>query len=262
MNRFRVTQPSRLSLLVCLMMLLSLKPLFSQATSEELGAALQHAKKGELSSLDARLIANAGAVEAVPALEKSFSQTSDVDEKARFASALVKLRDPDEVYWRFLKDQVVTVLESQIPDSNFSISQSRMVDRSPELQAWADLHHVSLETAFYDATLMYPGKILLLGDTGDVRGLPLLRRALASQDFMIVAFAAKGLALLSDKESVPEIVRAAGKAPEGLKEVIAQALIYFDDAQAQQVADQLLTPSKAALERQARAHGRGVFGYE
>lgn len=76
----------------------AVKQAFTQATSEELGVNLQHAKTGELNGRNMVVIADAGAVEAAPALKKKFRQTNDLDTKVTIASALVKLGDPDDVY--------------------------------------------------------------------------------------------------------------------------------------------------------------------
>jgi hypothetical protein len=69
-----------------------------------------------------------------------------------------------------------------------------MTSHSPELQAWADAHNVSVNTAWQYASSDIPGKVLQLATTGDPRGIPLLRRALHSRNYVIVAYAAKGLA--------------------------------------------------------------------
>ena len=250
-----------LSLFVCTA-LIPTRAAQAQASSAEVETALQHARAGELNGRDIVVIANASAVEAVPALKKQYRETNDLDTKVSIASALVKLRDPDNSYWNLLNDQAAVVLDSRIPDSNFSMSQGKMMVRSPELQAWATAHHFTLETAFQYARLIYPGRIISLAVTGDSRALPILRRALGSQDFLVVAFAAKGLALLSDRDSIFPIIAAAHKAPAGADAVIAQALIYFDDPGAQQAADAILPHGQAALEREARARGGGVFGYD
>jgi len=88
-----------------------------------------------------------------------------------------------------------------------------------------------------------------------------LRRALQSHNYQIVAWAAKGLAQIQDKQSIPLIVAAAQKAPTGYNSLIAESLIYFDDAQAQSAADQLIPKEKATMHREARARGMGVFGW-
>jgi HEAT repeat protein len=136
-----------------------------------------------------------------------------------------------------------------------------MMDPAPELQVWADAHSVSVNTAFQYARYDIPGKILRLATTGDPRGVPLLRRALQSRNYLIVAWAAKGLAQIQDKQSIPLIIAAAQRAPTGYNSVIAESLVYFDDAQAKSAVDNYMPKEKATMAREERARGRGVFGW-
>jgi HEAT repeat protein len=103
--------------------------------------------------------------------------------------------------------------------------------------------------------------VLLLGETGDPRGIPLLRRALQSHNYQIVAWAAKGSALIQDKQSIPLIIAAVQRAPPEDKSLIAESLIYFDEAQAQGAVETYVPKDKATLARAERARGRGVFGW-
>jgi len=233
----------------------------TQKTPSELDDAIASVSSGSVSGRAVVVIANAGAVQAIPALEEQFMRATDVDTKVSIASGLVKLRDRDNTYWNFLLEQATLAVDSNVPDSVYSESQGKMTSQSPELRAWADAHNVSVNTAWQYASLDIPGKVLQLGTTGDPRGIPLLRRALQSHNYQIVAWAAKGLAQIQDKQSIPLIVAAAQKAPTGYNSLIAESLIYFDDAQAQSAADQLIPKEKATMHREARARGMGVFGW-
>lgn len=251
-----------LDLFVCAGIFFIPVAMLSQVSPEEIGTAVQHSKSGRVNTRDATVLAGAGAVEAIPAIEKSYKQADNDDDRQILASALVRLRDPDDRYWNALRDQASVALDDDIPDSYFSVSQNRMVLHSPELQAWANAHNVSFETASYDAWIAYPGRILSLASTGDGRAITLLRKSLTSRNFLIVAFAAKGLALLSDESSIHQIISDAGKAPEQYRSVVAQALVYFDTEQAQRAADQLMATSEVEAERQARRSGKRAVGYE
>lgn len=251
-----------LTLFVCVGMLFIPVMILSQVSPEEIGTAVQHSKTGKLNIRDATILAGAGAVEALPALEASYKQAENDDDRRILASALVRLRDPDDRYWKSLRDQVSVTLNDDIPDSNFSVSQNKMVLHSPELQAWANAHNVSFETASYDARIEYPARILSLANTGDGRAITLLRKSLGSRNFLIAAFAAKGLALLSDESSIHQIISNAGRAPEQYRSLVAQALVYFDTEQAQRAANQLMATSEVEAERQARRSGKRALGYE
>jgi HEAT repeat protein len=131
----------------------------------------------------------------------------------------------------------------------------------PDLQIWADAHNVSVNTAGIYARYDYPTKVLALAMTGDPRGIPLFQRALQSRNYLIVAFAAKGLAQIQDRQSIPLIIAAAKKAPTGYNTLIAEALVYFDDAQAQSAVDTYMPKEKVAMDREARSRGKGIFGW-
>ena len=233
----------------------------AQKTPSELETAIANVRSGNGNGRDVVIVADAGAVEVVPALEEQFKRATDVDTKVSIASGLVQLKDRDNTYWNFLLEQATLALDSNVPDSNFSESQGKLMDPAPELQVWADAHGVSVNTAFQYARYDIPGKVLQLATTGDPRGIPLLRRALQSHNYLIVAWAAKGLAQIQDKQSLPLIVAAAQRAPTGYNYVIAESLLYFDDTQAQSAADQLMPKEKATMLREARAQGMGVFGW-
>jgi hypothetical protein len=233
----------------------------AQNKPSELDTAIANVKSGNVSPRDAVVIADAGAVQAIPALEEQFKRATDVDTKVSIASGLVKLKDRDDTYWNFLLEQATLAVDSNVPDSNFSESQGKLMDPAPELQVWADAHHVSVSTAFQYARYDIPGKVLQLATAGDPRGIPLLRRALRSRNYLIVTWAAKGLAQIQDKQSIPLIIAAAQRAPTGYPSLIAESLLYFDDAQAQSAVDTYMPKDRAAIYREARARGMGVFGW-
>jgi HEAT repeat protein len=169
----------------------------AQNKPSELDTAIANVKSGNVSPRDAVVIADAGAVQAIPALEEQFKRA----------------------------------------------------------------HHVSVSTAFQYARYDIPGKVLQLATAGDPRGIPLLRRALRSRNYLIVTWAAKGLAQIQDKQSIPLIIAAAQRAPTGYPSLIAESLLYFDDAQAQSAVDTYMPKDRAAIYREARARGMGVFGW-
>jgi PBS lyase HEAT-like repeat len=233
----------------------------TQKTPTELEGAIARVTSGDVSSLrDVVVIANAGAVQAIPALEEQFKRATDVDTKVSIASGLVQLRDRDNTYWNFLLEQATLAVDGDTPDPVYSESQGKMTIQSPELQAWADAHNVSVNTAWQYASVDIPGNVLQLATTGDPRGIPLLRRALHSRNYLIVAWAAKGLAQIQDKQSIPLIIAAAQRAPTGYNSVIAESLVYFDDTQAQSAVDSYMPKDRAAIAREARAEGAGLFG--
>jgi hypothetical protein len=232
--------------------------------AEQLATAIARAKSGSVDGSDVEIIAEAGVVQAIPSLEEQFARTTDVGTKTKIADGLVRLGDKDNTYWNYLEEQAELAIDSDIPDAVFSESQEKLVDHqlSPELVAWAKAHKVDVNTAGIDSVYGFPGQVLLLAETGDPRGILLLRRGLLSRDYMIVVMAAKGLVQIQDKQSIPLIIAACQRAPAGYASAIAQSLIWVDDPQAQTAVDIYVSKQDAKIWRDARAHGMGVLGWQ
>jgi hypothetical protein len=79
---------------------------------------------------------------------------------------------------------------------------------------------------------------------------------------MIAVFAAKGLAQIQDKNSIPLIIAACQGAPTGYASEIAKSLIWFDDPRAQTAVDTYMPKEHAKIWRDTRARGMGVFGWQ
>jgi HEAT repeat protein len=233
------------------------KALAYSADKANVPDAIAKVKSGHFALVHVDMIAKAGAVEAVPILEEQFSRSQDPLVKAKIASALVKLGDKDDIYWDFLAKQASSALESDAPDfMNFDSQSNTAAGPSAEFVAWAKAHNVSPESAGNDSIYWLPGKVLLLGLSGDPRAIPLLRRALLSPNHMIENAAATGLAELQDKDSIPFIIDACKKAPPAAAALIAESLIYFDDAEAKKAVDTYVTEGRAKTLREARAQGK------
>ena len=234
----------------------------TQNAPDELSGALAAAKSGGVSPRDVEVIAKAGAGQAIPALKVQFARTTDLDTKMKIAGGLVRLGDKDNTYWNFLLEQATLAVDSDLPDP-FHDSQGNATGRqlSPEFKTWVQAHNTDASTAIYSALYDLPGKVLLLGETGDPRGIPLLRRALQSHNYQIAAWAAKGLAQTQDKESIPLIIAAVQRVPPEYTSLVAESLVYFDDAQAQSAVDTYIPKDRATNARGERARGRGVFGW-
>lgn len=226
--------------------------------SDQLATSIARAKSGNLDTGDVEIIAEARAVQAIPSLEEQFGRTTDVDTKTEIANGLVRLGDKHNNYWNYLLEQATLAVDSEVPDAVFS----KRVDQNSELQAWAQAHNVSANTAAQSAIYDLPGKVLELADTGDPRGIPFLRRALQSRNYMIAVWAAKGLVQIQDKDSIPLIIAACQRAPTGFASEIAKSLIWFDDPRAQTAVDTYIPKEHAKIFRDARAQGMGVFGWQ
>jgi HEAT repeat protein len=82
-----------------------------------------------------------------------------------------------------------------------------------------------------------------LAPAGDARSYDLLVKGLRSNNLMIVARAAHGLARLQDRRAISELIAAGNDAKGEALWGIIQALTYFDDGDAQSAAE-ALTPTQ------------------
>jgi len=223
--------------------------------------AIAKVKSGKFALVHVDLIAKAGAVEAVPILKEQFVRSLDPLVKTKIASALVRLGDRDDIYWDFLVKQVTPAVESDAPDfMNFDPQAKTGTGPSPEFIAWAKAHNVPPNgpdgKAAENAMYWFPGRVMLLGLTGDRRAIPLLRQALLSPNHMVESAAANGLAEIQDKDSIALIIEACKRAPAAAAALIAESLIYFDDAEAQSAVDTYIPKERAKILREARAQGK------
>jgi hypothetical protein len=217
--------------------------------------AIAKLKSGHFSLVHVEMIATAGAVEAIPALKEQFPRSQDPLVKAKIANALVRLGDREDIYWDYLVQQVTPALESDAPDF-INYDSTSGGGPSPAFSAWAKAHGESLENAGQNAMYWLPGKVILLGSTGDKRAIPLLQRGLLSPNHMIVIAAAEGLSELQDKDSIRLIIDACKRAPAGAAAVIAESLVYFDDAEAQSAFDTYASKDRVKILRESKAQGK------
>lgn len=233
------------------------KSLAYTADNTNVRDAIVKVKSGNFSLVHVDMIAKAGAVEAVPALKEQFARSRDPIVKAKIASALVRLGDRDDIYWDLVVKEATQAVESDAPDfMNFDVQSNTPSGPSPGFVTWAKAHGESVQTAGREVMYELPGKVLLLSSTGDQRAIPLLRRGLLSPNHMIEDRAAEGLADLQDKESIPLIIEACKRAPAGAAALVAEYLVYFDDADAQSAVDTYVPKERAKILRESRAQGK------
>ena len=222
--------------------------------------AIAKLKSGKFALVHVDMISKAGAVEAVPILKEQFANSQDPLVKAKIASALVRLGDRDDTYWDLLVKEATRAVESDIPDfMNFDPEAKTGAGPSPEFVAWAKAHNMPPNgpgSAAQDAMYGFPGKLMLLGSTGDPRAIPLLRRGLLSPNHQIETAAAMGLAEVHDRDSIPLIIEACKRAPGAAAPGIAESLVYFDDAQAQSTVDKYVPKERAKILRDSVAQGK------
>jgi hypothetical protein len=218
--------------------------------------AIARVEAGEFSLVDVDLIARANAIKAIPSLKKQFDVAGNPLVKAKIAAALLRMRDQDDVYWKFLVEFTNPALQSDAPDYNGYDQQGKAVPGpSLEFRAWAKAHNVPADAELDDSVKMASLGVMLLGWSQDGKAIPILRKALWSPNHSIEALAAAALAEIGDKESIPSIIEACKRAPAEPAAGIAESLVYFDDVAAQNAVDQFVPEDVAKSARKARANG-------
>lgn len=206
-------------------------------------------------------LAEAGAVQAIPALEERFARMQLIPskypsllaiEKAQVASALVRLGDKKQIYWDYLVKQATLAVENEAPNPTSYDSKGKP-EVSKAFIAWVKAHKLGHPGVLDEYELMLPGPVLLLGVTGDPRAVPVLRRGLLSPNYVVEFAAAQGLAQIGDKASVPLIIEACKKAPRPAAIGIARQLIYFNTLEAQKAVDEYVPNEDAKAHREQMA---------
>jgi hypothetical protein len=230
--------------------------------SQNVDDLIESIKQGTVTPATVNRIVQLRAVQAIPALKQQFAVNPDTLIKQALASGLVRLGDTDDVYWNFLVDRAKGAIESDAPFPSAFDTEGRLVrgQLSPEFVAWAKAHNKSPESASNVHVYALPVDLTFLAVTGDARGLALLRRALSSRNYLIQAVAAKGLAKLRDTNSIPEIISACRNAPAQVAELIARALVFFDDPRAQSAAETFITNRRVLGELRKLSREKGPDG--
>lgn len=221
--------------------------------------AVAKVKSGEFGAMHVHTIAAAGATEAIPALKEQFETTSDTLLKDQLAQTLVKLGDRDPIYWDFVLGLASRAIESSIPEFQPYDAQGKaQPGPTPAFTAWAGAHQMPLAVAYENAMFNYPTAVQRLGETGDARAIPYLRRALLSQNYQIQIAAAQQASELHDTASLLSMLNICRTEPASVARQMAKFLVYFDDPAAQAAVDTYLPKDIAKLLREARANGKSA----
>lgn len=220
----------------------------------------QRLKKGDFGPADLEVIALFEDATMTPLLEIRFAEASDPLLKGKIANVLVRLHDPDDRYWKYLEDAAEKVLSADPPDPmEFDADGKPKQDPPAAVVAWAKSHNLPMSEAAEDLMFRQPTTIAFIADSNDPRALPLLHKALKARNFMIKNSGAEGLALLQDRDSIPQIIDACQRSPREEARALAQALAYFDDTNAQKAVDEFVPVEVAKEIREKRSHGLGPF---
>ncbi len=200
--------------------------------------------------------------QATPALREAFSNSTDSLTKENVASVLMIIGQKDDVYWATLSKRAQEIVDSQAPDPLLYDAEGKSVRGviSPEFLQWAKDNNIPRDQAVNEHLGLFSVELSMMAMTGDSRGLPILRKGLASPNYGVRATAAQGLALLQDHDSISQIIDNARQAPSEIQSYLAQPLILFNDPKAQAAADELITDKKLLEDLRQRANAKGPRG--
>jgi len=251
---------------------------FSQGVADpalNVRSLMDQLKKEPFMRVTANRLADAGAVEAIPLLETKYAEikvpsprgvlTSEaVLDKSIIASALVRLGDSKAEYWDFLAAQAEIVVGDRSPFPLSFDSSGDPVPRSlsADFLQWAQSNNVDPNLAAQDRFYAMPGLLLAMAVTGDPRGLMILRKGLSSGNYLVQTWAAKGLALLGDNASIGLIINACAKLGPMVSAAVAQALVFFDDPEAEAASKRFINNQEfleGLRQRKAQFGRKGVF---
>ena len=193
-------------------------------------------KTGNLAEADIDLLVRTGAVQAIPDLKKQFVLTEDPGKKGRIASALVRLGDKEPAWWNYLAETAEEAVNSDAPSVvEYDANGKIIPGPSSKFLAWAKVHSLKSDAALQKTELDMIA-VAFLGESRDPRAIPLLRQALLSPNYLMEIAAARGLAQLQDKASIPLIVQACEAAPADVAFGIASGLLDFHTPEAENAA--------------------------
>jgi HEAT repeat protein len=242
---------------------------FSEAQSNEserIEEPLKRLRQGEVFPADMNRLAQARAKQAIPDMKEQFAVLKDTLLKQSIASALIRLGETDPVYWDFLAANAKTAVEDDAPSLFLLDSNGKIIrgsgQYSPEFTDWAKARNLDPNGAAQARLYDFPLYVGMVGATADSRGKPLLQKGLASNNFLVQAMAARGLAKLQDKESIPLIIEACNRANPEIAPFLARSLVFFDDPLAQEAAERLIANKKALQELRRRIREKGADPFE
>jgi len=194
---------------------------------------------------------------AIPVLEASFARSHESDLRSEIASVLVSLGDEDPQYWNLILNQAQAALDEDPPDpfEMGKAGKSSAPCSSEAFLKWAKSRNQSLEEACRAASLVIPLRVRPLADCGDRRVIPVLKKALKSNNPLIQAVAAHGLVLTGSPDAVTLVIEAIENAPQDRARDIADCLIESNDPRAQPVVHQYSPDVNYSEAHQFRAQG-------
>lgn len=204
----------------------------------------------------------------LPELAHIFDSSKSVIQKGQIASILLSSGVADQKYFSYLESRGRAAIERSAPsplvyDEGGNLVKGKL---SPKYLAWCKQKGIDPKSSAFDSLYGPPQEVFFLAASGDPRGYDLLVHAVSSDNYLLAAVAAQGLAKIHDPRAIDPMIEACEKAPPEGAHLIASGLAYFDDSRAQASAEKcfgnVLGTYKDFLEKEVRAKGiKGIFGY-
>jgi HEAT repeat protein len=193
---------------------------------------------------------------AVAELERRFTTSADQSDRQKIAVVLLSRRQGDQPYFDFLAGLARQAVASDAPFPYLYDGSGKLVPGklAPQFEEWAAAWKLDPETAVRRVFLEYPMDVFMLGLANDPRAAEILLKGLESRNYLLVARAAAGLARLQHGPAIRSIIAAAEHAPAEVSELIARALVLFDDAAAQAAAERLIKDKQLLAALREHAH--------
>lgn len=180
--------------------------------------------------------------QAIALWKESFERTEEKRDRQVIAARLVTHGVKDAEYFDYLAGYAREAIQSDMPCLvNFDDKGRTLRGQTNEaFLAWCTEHRLAAEECFQRQS-DFTQDVMKLANTGDPRAFDLLAQAMRSPNCMIVASAAHGLALIGDKRAIGPLQQAAERFPGEVAYVVAKALVYFDDPEAQAIARRVVS---------------------
>ena len=227
------------------------------SATERVKHALRDLAAGSPDSTDAGVLADGNVTQAIPSLEKKFEGEVNLNDKAEYAAALVKLQDGKPLYWNYLSERAEDVLKDTLPLSAiFDADGQQRATRSEAFGQWASRQQLASGDALEKGTILDPTLFALLASTRDRRAIPLLERALSSDNYLLHVGASIGLVELDDPDAISRIPSVLKRDPPSISRIIAGVLAWSSNPDAQQAAATYLPKEELDEVRKQKAAGR------
>ena len=194
---------------------------------------------------------------AIPVLEAFFSRTQDSDIRNETASVLVSIGDESPQFWNLILDLAQSAVSEDPPDplEPGEATGESEICASKAFLSWAKSRNLTRDDACKKATIDIAEKLRPLVDSGDPRGVPVLRKALNARNRLIRATAARGVVLIGDRDSITLVIEAIEHAPQDEARALADSLIESDDPRAESMVHQYMPDVNYREAHQFRAQG-------